>query len=229
MALFQKSSEKSAAKDRDDAQANVARLAGKLSEAEVAIIAAKGLAQLAALSGDDGGLDAAEAAEHTAQRRHGTITAALAESKKLLTLLESQIAEVADKKQRSATAAEVEALAADIEQAAESFDIAISALSAITAKIAPFVSEARGLEAFSASSKIEVPSATTIIASLLREHGRAVLRGEAAATLPTPEAPFVPTIPAKPVNDAPPHEPPIQFERVHRGPSYQLRVAGGTS
>jgi hypothetical protein len=90
-------------------------------------------------------------------------------------------------------------LADELSQAAESATSAISALGAITSKVSPIIFEAKGLEAFSVSAKIEVPAATSIIAALLREHGSAVLRGEAAATLPTPEAPSTPTIAPKPV------------------------------
>jgi hypothetical protein len=89
-------------------------------------------------------------------------------------------------------------LADELSQAAESATSAISALGAITSKVSPIIFEAKGLEAFSVSAKIEVPAATSIIAALLREHGSAVLRGAAAASLPTPEG--VPTIPAKPIS-----------------------------
>ena len=48
-------------------------------------------------------LDVAEATEGAALRRHGTIVAALAESEKLLALLESQLETMADQKVRAAT------------------------------------------------------------------------------------------------------------------------------
>lgn len=190
MALFQKSS--SIIKDRDVAQANRDRLAGKLNDAEVAIIAAKSLAQRAALDGDDAALDAAEAAEHTAQRRHGTITAALAETEKLLALLESQIAEAADKKLRAATAAETEALADEFSQAAAGFDISTGILAEVAARAALVCFEATGVANFAAASRPEVATGVEAASALLREHAKMVLNGTAAATLPQPHAIVVP-------------------------------------
>jgi hypothetical protein len=98
LALFTKQPEKALTRDRDLAKANVDRLAAKISDAEVALIAAKSLAQSRALSGDDGGLDAAEAAERAALHRHCTLSAAHTEAGKLLALLESQIAKRSTRK-----------------------------------------------------------------------------------------------------------------------------------
>jgi hypothetical protein len=229
MAIFKASPEKTLQRDLDNAKANVDRLAVRLTGAEQAVITSKSAAQRAALDGDDGGLDAAEHAESDALRRLSTIVAAHAEAEKLVALLESQIAAMLDKKTRAATAAETNAIADELIQAAAGFDVSTGILADVSARAALISFEATGLASFTERSRSEVTAAVEVISALLREHGRAVLRGGAAATLPTPEAPFVSTIPAKPVNDAPPHEPPIQFERVHRGPSYQLRVAGGTS
>jgi hypothetical protein len=198
MAFFKEAPIKGLTRDRDNALLNRDRLAAKLAEAEANVIATKSLAQRAALDGDDGGLDAAEAAERAALHRHGTLAAAQTEASKLLAVLDEQLAAQLDKKTRTATAAEVTALADAFLQAGESFEIANSELVKITAKAALFVFEARGLEAYSASSAIEVPVAIGIIGELLREHGKMVLSGVAAATLPSPEAPFVPTIPVKP-------------------------------
>src|ERR1700730_584654 len=62
MAFFKEAPAKALTRDRDSAKATRDRLAGKLGDAEAAIISAKSLAQRAALDGHDGGLDAAEAA-----------------------------------------------------------------------------------------------------------------------------------------------------------------------
>src|SRR6202142_321956 len=83
MAFFKEAPIKSLTRDRDLAKANYDRLALKLTDAEANVIATKSLAQRAALDGDDGGLDAAEAAERAALHRHGTLSAAHAESEKL--------------------------------------------------------------------------------------------------------------------------------------------------
>lgn len=198
MAFFKEAPIKGLTRDHDAAKSNVDRLAIRLTTAEQAVIDAKTLAQSRALSGDDAGLDAAEVAGAAALLRLSSIAAAHTEAEQVLAKLDNQISAALDAKTRAATAREAEALASDLEQAGASFDIAINALAAITAKVSPFVFEARGLEAFSTSSGTEVPSAVSIIASLLREHARSVLAGAAPATLPTPTAPFAPTIAPKP-------------------------------
>jgi hypothetical protein len=177
MALFTKAPEKTLTRDRDNAKANVDRLAVRLTDAARAVITTKSAAQAAALAGDDGALDSAEAAEGAALRRLTTIRAAHAESEKSLALLEDQLATMADQKQRTATADETNAIADALAQAGESFDIAITELVTLTAKVAPFIFESRGLEAFSTSSAIEVPAAIGIISALLREHAKMILNG----------------------------------------------------
>jgi hypothetical protein len=199
MPFFPKSAEKVLIRDRDNAVANVARLAAKLHDAEASVIASKSTVQRAALDGDDSGLDAAEAAEHGALRRLSTIGAAHVEAGKLLALLESQLMTIADEKQRRATAASANGLADDLVQAAASFDIAIAELAALTAQASPIVFEANGLQAFATSSQTEVPWACGVVAELLRDHAKAVLSGTAAAMLPKPETPFVPPTIAEPV------------------------------
>jgi hypothetical protein len=51
--FFPKSAEKVLIRDRDNAVANVARLAAKLHDAEASVIASKSAVQRAALDGDD--------------------------------------------------------------------------------------------------------------------------------------------------------------------------------
>jgi hypothetical protein len=75
------------------------------------------------------------------------------------------LATLSHSKQRTATAASVDELADALVQAGQSFDISTSELVTLTAKVAPFIFEARVLEAFSRSSEIEVPQAITIIPS----------------------------------------------------------------
>jgi hypothetical protein len=197
MALFTKAPDKT--RDRDNAIVNRDRLAVRLTAAEQSVTTTKNAAQAAALAGDDSALDSAEAAEGAALRRLTTIRAAHAESEKSLALLEDQLVTMADQKLRTATADETNELADALAQAGQSFDISISELVTLTTKAALFIFESRGLEAFSTSSAIEVPAAIEIISALLREHAKMVLNGTAPATLPTPEAPFKPTIPEKPV------------------------------
>jgi hypothetical protein len=199
MALFQKSPGKTLQHDRATALSNRDRLAARLTEAEDAVIATKSAAQRAAIEGDDAGLDAAERAGSAATTRLATITAAYAEAEQVLAKLDGQIAATLDKNTRAATAVEANAMADDLIQAAAGFDIAIAALADVSIRAASIVFEATGLAAFSASSRTEVPQAAEVVASLLRDHGAAVLVGMAPATLPTPAKPFTPTIAPKPV------------------------------
>jgi hypothetical protein len=230
MALFQKSNpEKAAEKRATDARAARDKLASRLAQAQGVVAEThKTLQRLVVESADDAALARGEALLHEAERRVATLLPVLSEIENSIPAFDREIADLAEKNLRAATAAETNAIADELIQAAAGFDIAVGILSDASARAALISFEGTGLASFSVSARVEVPAAVEIVSALLREHGRAVLRGDRAATLPTPEAPFVPTIPAKPVNDAPPHEPPIQFERVHR-PSYQFRVAGGTS
>src|SRR5712671_3771709 len=121
MALFPKSPEKTLERERDAAKINVDRLAARAVDAEKAVAARRGEAQqLAFDNADDGLLGKAEAALRGALDRQGTISAASVEAGKLLALLESQLAELLDKKQRSATSVELLAMADDLEQASQS-------------------------------------------------------------------------------------------------------------
>jgi hypothetical protein len=113
--------------------------------------------------------------------------------------LEGQIAARLDETTRTATAAETNAMADELIQAAASFDIAIRQLGDISTRAALISFEATGLANFSASSRVEVPAAAGIVASLMRNYAAAVLEGSAPAILPTPEKPFTPTIAPKPV------------------------------
>jgi hypothetical protein len=200
MAIFRQSLERSIVKDRDTAQANCIRLATKLTDAEAAVTARRREAQQLALNGaDDGVLNAAEATLRGALDRQTTINAASTEAGKLLALLESQLAGTLDKKLRATTAAELTAMSDDLSQASDGVDIATTALSKIATRAAMFISEAKGLEIFATSSLVQVPEASNYIGLLLRERARQVIDGSAPASLPTPEAAFVPTIPVKPV------------------------------
>jgi hypothetical protein len=199
MALFTRAPEKSATKDRDSAQANVGRLALKLHDAELAVVATKQAAQRAALDGDDAALDAAEAAERAALHRHGTLAAASGEAGKMLAFLEEQIATMEDQKLRKATAAEIAALADELVEVAAGFDASVAALAGVCNRALAVSMELNGMAVFAAASRTEVAAAIPVVVEVLRQHGRAVLNHSAPAMLATAEAPFVPTIPVKPV------------------------------
>jgi hypothetical protein len=199
MAFFKEAPIKSLTRDRDLAKANCDRLALKLHEAEANVIATKSLAQRAALDGDDGGLDAAEAAERAALHRHGTLSAAHAESEKLLALLESQLETMADQKLRAATRVAALALADELIEAHASYDASTSALNEVCSRVLAVTTEANGLVTFLTSSLIEVAAAVPVVGEVLKQHARAVLNGSAKAEMPTPEKPFVAPVEVQPV------------------------------
>jgi hypothetical protein len=194
MAFFKEAPIKGLTRDRDNAKANVDRLALKLHDAEANVIATKSLAQRAALDGDDGGLDAAEAAERAALHRHGTLSAAHAESEKLLALLESQLETMADQKLRAATSVATLALADELVEIGAAFEASTIALNEVAGRVLLISAEGNGLAVFTSSAKVEVAAAVEVLAMVLHEHSRAVLNHQAAAAMPKP-AP----VPAKPV------------------------------
>jgi hypothetical protein len=186
MPIFRQSPEKSVIKDRDIARANVDRLTLKLHDAEANVIATKSLAQRAALDGDDGGLDAAEASERAAQHRHSTLSAAHAEALKLVSLLTEQIETMADQKLRAATSVATLALADELVEIGAAFEASTIALNEVAARVVLISAEGQGLSVFTASAKIEVSAAVEVLAMVLREHSRAVLNHQAPAAMPKP-------------------------------------------
>jgi hypothetical protein len=224
MALFSKVPEKNLTRDRDAAKANVDRLAFKLNEAEASVIATKSAAQRAAFDGDDAGLDLAEAAERAALHRHGTLSAAHTQAAKLVAVLESQIAELNDKKMRTATAAAANALADELIEAGAAYDASTAILAEVSTRALAVSFEANGLAVFTASSRIEVAAAIPVVAEVLRQHGRAVVNGIAPAKFPTPAPPPADVVPP-PVAVAPVAEPvKAVFRRADR-PNYVMKIA----
>jgi hypothetical protein len=196
MAFFKEAPAKALSRDRDTAQANLSRLKTKLHDAAQAVIATKSAAQRAALDGDDGGLDAAEAAERVALHRHGTLSAAYAEAGKLLAVLEEQIATMTDQKLRTATAAEVNVLGDELAQAGAAYDASTRALNEVATRALAVSFELNGLVVFTASSVIEVAAAIPVVTEVLRQHSRAVLNRLAPAEMPVPAPPAAKVVPA---------------------------------
>jgi hypothetical protein len=301
MALFSKSPEKTLSNDRDAAKANHDRLAARLADAESNVIACKMASQTAALDGDDGSLDVAEAAERAALHRRDSLRAAHGAAGNLLADLETKIGEASDKKTRATTSAGVNALADELIEAGAAYLASTALFHAVCSRALIVTMEAQGLEAFTRASGVEVAAALPVVGEVLREYARAVLQGFAKAEMPQPApAPVKPVPITKPATrqlfatravswtegdllrigrkftdvelpiqcadraikarvcvemdnsarnrqtlnawpghpdpascynldaDAAQHDPAIHsaFERVDRGPAYQLRVAG---
>ncbi len=195
MALFRTSPEKqltTAITARD-------KLIARLSEAEVAIIERQTAAEQAALDGAaDDALTNAESKLRAVQDRRVTLRAALTKAEALVSRLEKERDDEADKAQREKTGAEIELLAREVIDAAAAFDSAAAVLADISARAAPIVPEATGVQNFALITRAEIPTAGDMIAALLRAHAAAVLNGTVPAVLPNPEAPFVELVIEKP-------------------------------
>jgi hypothetical protein len=171
------------------------KLAGRLAQAQGAVTESNAaLQQLAVQGADDAALAAGEAKLHEVERRVTTLTAGLAEIESLLAALETERAEMQDKKTRTATNAATVALADELVEAGLAYDASTAALAEVAGRAVAVSYEATGLHIFSQSSRTEVAAATEVVSMLLREHGRAVLNGSAKAAMPKPEP-----VPAKPV------------------------------
>jgi hypothetical protein len=205
MALFKANPEKTLQRDIESARANRDRLSAKLAESEQAIIARTAAAQaLARDNADDEMLGAAEAATRSAQDRTATIAGAIVEVEHHLSALESERDDLADKKLRAETAAEVEAMAVDLQKAAKEIDPILEKMVQITGRATEFqIWNAYGLGNFATSSKLQVPDAIDLVVASLREHATRVLNGLSPASVPKPEASGVTVVnaPAEPPKD----------------------------
>jgi hypothetical protein len=218
MALFSKSPETNLTRDRDTAKTNAARLAGKLAAAVAAVTVTKSNTQRAALDGDDAALDLAETAERIALHHLGTMRTACEAADKLLTLLEAQLATVADEKLRSVTNSSTRALADELIEAGRGYDASTALLNEVCQRALAVTPEANGLTVFTASSRIEVGVACEVVAEELRQHGRAVLNRLAPAALPK--------VPEPPAKVAP--KVPEQLTRVFATRAVRWRDASGS-
>jgi hypothetical protein len=192
MALFKSDPQKTMQREIDNARVNHDRLSAKLLESETAVIARKAAARALALdaTADDGALDKAEVATRAAQDRASTIAGAKIEVEQQLVALERNRDELVEKKQRAETAAEVEAMAIDLEKVALEIDPLLERMVSICARAhAGQIWNAAGLGNFATASKKQVPDAVSLVAASLREHTARVLNGLAPASLPKPESP----------------------------------------
>jgi hypothetical protein len=200
MALFTSNPEKVLQRDLDGARTARDKLATRLAAAQDTVAEREAiLCRLAGEGAPDDVLATTERGLGESERRVETLARSLTEADAKVVKFEAALVELLDKKQRAATSVELLAMADDLEQADASVNIAMSALSKIAGRAAVFLSEAKGLEIFATSSLVQVPEAVGYVSSLLKERARLVVEGFAPASLPTPEAAFVPTIPAKPV------------------------------
>jgi len=210
MALFKSSNpEKVLHRDIDAANANRERVSARLTECDQAIARHAAAAKDCALTGDDAGLDAAETSLRSAQDRAVTLRSALAEIDQRLADLECTKVEMADRKVRAETAAEIELLVRKLTEVGAEFNSTAERLSEHTARAVPVVLDALGLDKFMAVCRAEVPAALELVTTLLRAHADAVVTGTAPAKLPHPDAVSAPVLAAQP-----PKEPHFKYYPV---------------
>jgi chromosome segregation ATPase len=116
------------------------RLSAQLAEFEQAIVRHEAAAKQAARDGDDAELDRAEIALRAAQDRTKSLKAALADVAQELEALERNKAEIADRKLRAETVAEIELVVRNMIEASTEFDAAAARLSEYTTRAVPWCS-----------------------------------------------------------------------------------------
>ncbi|WP_152033486.1 hypothetical protein [Bradyrhizobium sp. DOA9] len=188
MAFFKSSNpEKAVQRDIDAANANRERVSARLAECDQAVTRHLASAKDCALSGDDAGLDAAQTSLRAAQDLAVTLRSALSEIDQQIADFEQAKAEMADRKLRSETAAEIELLARKLGEISVEFNGVAERLSEQTHRAMPIVFEALGVNNFAKVCLTEVPQAVELVSTMLRAHADAVLAGTAPAKLPLPE------------------------------------------
>jgi multidrug efflux pump subunit AcrA (membrane-fusion protein) len=225
MALFKINPETTLQRDIDAARTNLSRLTAKRAETEQAIIERKGAAQALARDGaDDEVLGKAEAATRSAQDRATTIADAVVEVEQQLARLERERDDLADKKLRAETVAEVAQMAIDLEKIAQEIDPFLEKMIGITGRATEMqIWNAHGLGNFATASKVQIPAAIDLVVASLHEHTTRVLNGLSPASLPKQDAPVaIVAAPAEPPKD---HF--TYSTSKPGGPSY--RVPGGFS
>jgi hypothetical protein len=191
--LFKKSPEKKLQADLDAARAECAMLAVRVSAAEQALLDRQAEARkLARDNADEAALDTANGNVRKAQDRVATLAAALDEAKAALTDLERQVAEQADKKLRAESAANAMQLADECEAAPDDFDATVNDIMDVASRAALIIHDAKGVEIFLSSARMEIRIALESVANLLRSHASQILSGAAPAGLPKPAAPPAP-------------------------------------
>jgi hypothetical protein len=163
--------------------------AGRLAVAEGKLAACRTAADQAALGDDDAALDARLAAKRAAEDKVTALKDASTKIARAIGDLETQATAVADRKQRLATAAEIEKIATDLERAGEAFEQAAKELAAAARRANLAAPDALPLISYAEGAAGEVPPAVAMVAEVLRHRAVLTISGSAPATLPKPEAP----------------------------------------
>jgi hypothetical protein len=191
--LFRKSPEKKLQADLDAARNDCVTLTTRLSAAEQAVIERQAEARkLARENADEEALDTANGRVRKAQDRSATLAAALDEAKVAIGDLERQVAEQTDRKLRAESAAKAMKLADECEAAPADFDATVNDILEVASRAALIIHDAKGVQIFLGSARMEIRIALESVAKLLRSRASQILSGAAPAGLPKPAAPPAP-------------------------------------
>jgi chromosome segregation ATPase len=193
--LFKKSPEKKLQADLDAARTDCVTLAARVTAAEQAVLERQAEARkLARDNADEATLDTANANVRKAQDRLATLAAALDEAKAAVADLERQVTEQTDRKVRAESAAKAMQLADECEAAPDNFDATVNDILDVASRAALIIHDARGVEIFLSSARMEIRIALESVANPLRSHASQILSGAVPAGLPKPAAPPAPTV-----------------------------------
>jgi hypothetical protein len=171
-------------KDRDGNSERLRVADGKLAQVRLRV-------EQLALGDDAAALDDALVAKRAAEDLVGALKAASTTISKEITTIEAEAAVVADRRQRQATAAAIERIAVDLQEAGAAFERSAAELAAAAKAAGDIVPDALPLWSYGHAAGIECPAAVAMVAEVLRHRAVLTINGQARATLPAPEAPPV--------------------------------------
>ncbi len=163
--------------------------AGQLRTAETALVSCRATVERFALDGDEGELDAALETQSTAEKKATALRAASVKIAATIADLEAEAAAVADRRQRQATAIEIEKVARDLERAGAAFAEVAAELAAASRRADDLVPDAHPLRVYTEAAALEVSPAVVMVAEVLRHRAVLTINGQAAAIIPGPVQP----------------------------------------
>jgi hypothetical protein len=92
------------------------------------------------------------------------------------------------------SAAKAMQLADECEAAPDDFDVTVNDMLDVASRAALIIHDAKGVEIFLSSARMEIRIALESVANLLRSHASQILSGAVPAGLPKPAAPPAPTV-----------------------------------
>jgi len=184
-------------RELEAARARRSKLGARLTSAEGQLSELRGAPiQLARDGVVDASLAAAEEKVRAAEVRVNTLISAISDEDGHITELERQLAELADRAQRQATADQLDTWSVEVDEGAKKIDVVIAELAALADRVSHCVPEAAGVAIFAGSARSELALALQAISNELNGRARGVRAGAYAATLPNRPPPPAPPQPA---------------------------------